>query len=159
MEREKLKVLPNDLQRSLSGYMFERHLSNSKDGIMGVMFRICGAKKYVPGRYNRVGRYKLNGVAWYEFLLPDGRYMSYIEDTVNNFNYELKIKNAEEKPLTDSEWEAVNLLLTNKVIKENKRWSFERIRRDYKETNIRFGRRLIQMRKRISNFKKERGIE
>lgn len=160
MKREKLKVLPNDLQDSigLQIRMYKVFHKNEEPNIMDIMYRICGAKRYYPGRYNRVGRYKLNGKSWYEFLLPDGRYMSYIEDNTTMFDYELKIQNANENPLTDEEWEAVNFLINKRVLKNNERFSFESNRRYFKKLSIDSGIRIIQRKKRLSDKKKELGI-
>lgn len=160
MKREKLKVLPNDLQDSifLRIRMYKAFHKTEEPDIMDIMYKICGAKQYYPGRYNRVGRYKLDGKSWYEFLLPDGRYMSCLEDNTDMFDYELKIQNANNNPLTEEEWEAVSLLIKNKVLKNNERFSFEATRRYFKKLKIDSGINLLRMRKRIADKKKELDI-
>lgn len=149
---DKLKVLPNDLQSHIETKRKLSELWGDADelDIMGTMYSIVGSKKYEPGVFNRVGRYKLNGKCWYEFLLPDGRYMSHYESDSIHFDFKLNLNKAEERPVTDSHWIMIQTLLTEGIIKNEPRWYFEKIRRNQADSKREIGLYHLEFRKRIA---------
>lgn len=122
---------------------------------MKVMYYIVGDTEYKPATFNRVGYYKQGNKSWYEFLLPDGRYHEHVESNTDMFDFTMNLKNAENNPLSDSQWEMVSKLITQGILKNEPRWAFEKYRRDFSTSGRLGALRLLQFKKRVAKRKED----
>lgn len=156
-----VKVLPDEISSSLTSFWLKRKLGDKYNpDDESILDPVIGwNRETIEPVFNRPGWYRSKTSCWYEIKLPSGRLVA-VEDQRGKqyFDYHMKMLNAAEKPIPDSDWEAIENLLKRKVLEWTDRFRFERLRRGRVISDLSSKRRLLQFRKRVAKAIEERGI-
>ena len=154
MERVKVKVLVNQYQQSLENTkMLKYHHGKDYDPDSdSLLFRIFGEGNFIEPIFNRVGYYCKGDLCWHESRLPSGRIVGTLA-IKKDFNWNLKLLNAELNPISDKDWYPLQKLIVRKVIPNEERFIFESYRRTFKDTSIDSKKRIMNLKKRYKRGK------